>query len=84
MVISLICLINLAAMWFYTCRYMYYKAMFFDRSSTTHVAFFTIISNAIIFLYRNYLVILVGVNFCGLILVKLLVVLILWFTFKYL
>lgn len=73
MVISLICLINLAAMWFYTCtgRYMYYKAMFFDRSSTTHVAFFIIISNAIIFLYRNYLVILVGVNFCGLILVKL-------------
>lgn len=69
MVISLICLINLAAMWFYTCRY--YKAMFFDRSSTTHVAFFIIISNAIIFLYRNYLVILVGVNFCGLILVKL-------------
>lgn len=58
--------------------------MFFDRSSTTHVAFFIIISNAIIFLYRNYLVILVGVNFCGLILVKLLVVLILWFTFKYL
>lgn len=57
MVISLICLINLAAMWFYTCRY--YKAMFFDRSSTTHVAFFIIISNAIIFLYRNYL----G-NFC--------------------
>lgn len=84
MVISLICLINLAAMWFYTCRYMYYKAMFFDRSSTTHVAFFIIISNAIIFLYRNYLVILVGVNFCGLILVKLLVVLILWFNFKYL
>lgn len=53
MVISLICLINLPAIWFYTCRY--YKAMSFDRSSTTG-GFFVVSDKIVSYLTFDFVV----------------------------